>query len=444
MENKQKLPPYNFEAEQSVLASMLLEPESAEYACENLSPEDFYRPDHRLIFSAMQELLNNNKSVDIVTVQDKLEQDNTLKKIGGIEFLSQLASSFYTSANLHQHVKIIKDKSVLRQLIKIASELASASYECKEPAEDILENAEKKIFNISQHRDTSECVQLREVLVESIDRIEKISKSGEKITGIPTGFIDLDNKTAGLQNSDLILLAARPSMGKTAFALNIAENVGVNKKTPVAIFSLEMSKQQLANRLLCSRSMIDAQNLRTGNLSQDDWDKITLALAPLSDAPIFIDDTPAISPLQLRSKCRRLKSEKNIGLVIIDYLQLMSGAGRTESRQQEISKISRNLKSIARELDVPILALSQLSRACEARADHHPMLSDLRESGAIEQDADLVMFLYREEYYNPDTDKKNQAELIISKQRNGSTGTIDLVWSGKCTKFFDMVFANTK
>lgn len=433
-----KLPPHNSEAEQAVLSSMLLEMDSVIYAHEHLCAKDFYRPDHQLIFTTMEELILRNEPVDIITVKDKLESDGILQKVGGVEFLTQLANNFYTSANLKQYVKIIKDKSVLRRLIKISSEISISSYEEKEPVEIILENAEKNIFNVIQNRNSTEFIQLNEILVEAIDNIEKIFYSKEKITGIPTGFIDFDAKTAGLQNSDLILLAARPSMGKTAFALNIAEHVGVNKQIPVALFSLEMSKSQLANRLLCSQAMIDAQNLRTGNLTQDDWSKIALALAPLSNAPIFIDDTPGISSAQLRAKARKLKLEKNIGLIIIDYLQLMSGNGRNDSRQQEISEISRSLKAIARELNVPIIALSQLSRACEARSDHRPMLSDLRESGAIEQDADVVVFLYRDEYYNPETDKKNQAELIIAKQRNGPTGTIDLLWTSAYTKFMNM------
>jgi replicative DNA helicase len=433
-----KLPPHNSEAEQAVLSSMLLEMDSAIYAHEHLCAKDFYRPDHQLIFTAMEELILRNEPVDVITVKDKLESDGILQKVGGVEFLTQLANNFYTSANLKQYVKIIKDKSVLRRLIKISSNISISSYEEKEPVEIILENAEKNIFNVIQNRNSTEFIQLNEILVEAIDNIEKIFYSKEKITGIPTGFIDFDAKTAGLQNSDLILLAARPSMGKTAFALNIAEHVGVNEQIPVALFSLEMSKSQLANRLLCSQAMIDAQNLRTGNLTQDDWSKIALALAPLSNAPIFIDDTPGISSAQLRAKARKLKLEKNIGLIIIDYLQLMSGNGRNDSRQQEISEISRSLKGIARELNVPIIALSQLSRACEARSDHRPMLSDLRESGAIEQDADVVAFLYRDEYYNPDTDKKNQAELIIAKQRNGPTGIVDLLWTSAYTKFMNM------
>ena len=432
-------PPHNTEAEQSVLSCMLVEEESVEYACENLDPEDFYRPDFRLLFSVMQELSNENKPVDIVTVQERLEQKDLLKKIGGIEFLSQLASNFLTSANIKEHVKIIRDKSILRNLIKIGSDLVTTSYEAKEPTENILEDAERKIFSVSQRQNIREYGQVKDILVETVNEIEQIYKLCDKITGIPTGFIDLDNKTAGLQNSDLILLAARPSMGKTAFALNIAEYVGVTKNIPVAIFSLEMSKKQLVMRLLSAQASINAQSLRTGKLLKDDWGEIVKALGILSPAPIFIDDTASISTSQLRSKCRKLKLEKDIQLVIIDYLQLMTSNKKSESRQLEISEITRNLKGLAKELDIPILALSQLSRACETRGDHRPMLSDLRESGAIEQDADLVMFLYRDEYYNPDTDKKNRAELIIAKHRNGSTGNIDLIWNPHYTHFFDLV-----
>jgi replicative DNA helicase len=437
---EKKVLPNDSEAEQAVLSNMLTDEDSLFFALENLSMEDFYRPDHKLIFCAMQELSNTSQPVDIITLQDKLESDGVLEKIGGINFLVDLINKFFTSANLKYHVKIIKDKSLLRKLIKVANNISLESYEARDPAELILDNAERNIFNIIQDKNISSFTQLREVLIEAVDNIEKMYRSKEKITGIATGFVDFDNRTAGLQNSDLILLAARPSMGKTAFALNISENVAIKKKIPVGIFSLEMSKQQLANRLLCSQAMIDAQNLRLGRLEQSDWSKIVEVLAPLSEAPIFIDDTPGITVNQIRAKVRKLKLEKNIGLIIIDYLQLMSGSDNrnNNSRQQEISDISRSLKGIAREFNIPIIALSQLSRACEARADHRPILSDLRESGAIEQDADLVVFLYRDEYYNPDTDKKNQAELIIAKQRNGPTGTIDLLWASTFAKFMNL------
>ena len=355
------------------------------------------------------------------------------------DFIISLASEFYTSANLKEHVKIIKNKALLRKIIKTSSNIILESYKAQRSAESILEDAEKNIFNIIQNKSSNEFAQLREVLLDVINQIERIYKSPEKIIGLSTGFIDFDYKTSGLQNSDLILLAARPSMGKTAFALNIAENIALNQNKGVAIFSLEMSKFQLANRLLCSNAKMDAQKLRAGDLSQKDWADITEALGNLSQAKIYIDDTPGISVTQLRAKARKLKLEKDISLIIIDYLQLMSGSAKNiASRQQEISEISRSLKSVARELNIPIIALSQLSRACEARADHRPMLSDLRESGAIEQDADLVAFLYRDEYYNPESEKKNIAELIIAKQRNGPTGTIELLWASTCTKFMNI------
>lgn len=429
--------PNDSEAEQAVICSMLFDKDAVALAHERLTSVDFYRPDYSVVYDAMTELFVTNEPIDIVTLKNKLETKNMFEKIGGTEFLSALANNFYTSANIKQYIAIVESKSILRKLIKIANEISSESFAADKDVEVILETAEKKIFNVIQNRHSNEFCILNDILVDAIDNIESICNN--KITGLSTGFIDFDGKTAGLQKSDLILIAARPSMGKTAFALNIAQYVGVHKQLPLAIFSLEMSKQQLANRLLCAQAMIDAQKLRTGQLEQDDWGKIAEALAPLSSAPIYIDDTPGITAMELRAKCRKLKLEKNIQLVIIDYLQLMSGSGNSNSRQQEISDISRALKGIAREIDVPVIALSQLSRACEMRADHRPMLSDLRESGAIEQDADVVAFLYRDEYYNPDTEKKNQAEIIIAKQRNGPTGTVDLVWLSSFTKFQNML-----
>ena len=435
---QKKTLPHDPEAERSIISSMICEMGAAIYANENLNANDFYNQAHKIIFDAINELILENKKIDIITLNNKLEEKDLLKEIGGREFIINLASEFYTSANLTEHVKIIKNKSLLRKIINTSSQIILESYKAQRPAELILEDAEKNIFNIIQNKSSNEFAHLREILIDVINQIEKISKSPDKIIGLPTGLVDFDYKTSGLQNSDLILLAARPSMGKTAFALNIAENVALNQNKGVAIFSLEMSKFQLANRLLCSNARINAQNLRTGNLNQKDWADITEALGNLSMAKIYIDDTPGISVAQLRAKARKLKLEKNISLIIIDYLQLMSGSNKNPSRQQEISEISRALKSTARELNLPIIALSQLSRACEARADHRPMLSDLRESGAIEQDADLVAFLYRDEYYNPDTEKKNIAELIIAKQRNGPTGTIELLWASACTKFMNI------
>ena len=427
--------PHDYEAERGVIMSIICDSDSAIYTFENLKSDDFYNNDYKIIFDASCELASDNQRIDFVMLNNKLKEKNLLSKIGGTQTLKNLCSEFITSANLREYVKIIKDKSLLRKIIKISSNIVLASYKSQKPAELILSYAEKSIFNIIQAKSSNDFAQLREVLLDVINRIEKISKSPEKIIGLSTGFIDFDYRTSGLQNSDLILIAARPSMGKTAFALNIAENIALNQNKGVAIFSLEMSKFQLANRLLCSNAKMDAQKLRTGDLSQKDWSLITESLGNLSQAKIYIDDTPGISVAQLRSKARKLKLEKDISLVIIDYLQLMSGNLKNESRQQEISEISRGLKSIARELDIPIIALSQLSRACEARADHRPMLSDLRESGAIEQDADLVAFLYRDEYYTPESAKKNVAELIIAKQRNGPTGTIELLWDGFCTRF---------
>lgn len=431
--------PHDSEAEHEVIISMICEMGSAIYAHENLISSDFYNNDYKIIFDAISDLILENKKVDIVTLNNKLQEKDSLKKIGGRDFIISLASEFYTSANLKEHVKIIKNKALLRKIIKTSSNIILESYKAQRSAESILEDAEKNIFNIIQNKSSNEFAQLREVLLDVINQIERIYKSPEKIIGLSTGFIDFDYKTSGLQNSDLILLAARPSMGKTAFALNIAENIALNQNKGVAIFSLEMSKFQLANRLLCSNAKMDAQKLRAGDLSQKDWADITEALGNLSQAKIYIDDTPGISVTQLRAKARKLKLEKDISLIIIDYLQLMSGSAKNiASRQQEISEISRSLKSVARELNIPIIALSQLSRACEARADHRPMLSDLRESGAIEQDADLVAFLYRDEYYNPESEKKNIAELIIAKQRNGPTGTIELLWASTCTKFMNI------
>ena len=427
--------PHDYEAERGVIMSIICDSDSAIYTFENLKSDDFYNNDYKIIFDASCELASDNQRIDFVMLNNKLKERNLLSKIGGTQTLKNLCSEFITSANLKEYVKIIKDKSLLRKIIKISSNIVLASYKSQKPAELILSYAEKSIFNIIQTKSSNDFAQLREVLLDVINRIERISKSPEKIIGLSTGFIDFDYRASGLQNSDVMLIAARPSMGKTAFALNIAENIALNQNKGVAIFSLEMSKFQLANRLLCSNAKMDAQKLRTGDLSQKDWSLITESLGNLSQAKIYIDDTPGISVAQLRSKARKLKLEKDISLVIIDYLQLMSGNLKNESRQQEISEISRGLKSIARELDIPIIALSQLSRACEARADHRPMLSDLRESGAIEQDADLVAFLYRDEYYNPESAKKNVAELIIAKQRNGPTGTIELLWDGFCTRF---------
>ena len=431
----QNVPPHDDAAELAVLGAMFLDREAASLALEMLTGEDFYRPDHRQVFEAAEELYHSGVPIDMITVKNKLEEKQVFEQIGGLPFLANISTSVGSSANMRHYAAIVEEKSVLRRLIRTANNISQMSYEGKTDVNAIMDTAEKGIFDIMQNRHSDQFHHIRDIAVDSIEKIEDIYRSKGKLTGVPTGFVDFDQKTAGLQKSDLILLAARPSMGKTAFALNIIQNAAIRSNVPTAVFSLEMSREQLVNRMLCSEAMLDAQRLRTGELTDSDWADLIQAMGPLSQAPIYIDDTPGVTPMEVRSKCRRLKVEKGLGLIVIDYLQLMSGNSRNDSRQQEISEISRALKAIAREMEAPVIALSQLSRACEQRADHRPMLSDLRESGAIEQDADVVAFLYRDEYYFPDTEKKNQAELIITKQRNGPTGTVDLTWMGQYTKF---------
>ena len=431
----QNVPPHDDAAELAVLGAMFLDREAASLALEMLTGEDFYRPDHRQVFEAAEELYHSGVPIDMITVKNKLEEKQVFEQIGGLPFLANISTSVGSSANMRHYAAIVEEKSVLRRLIRTANNISQMSYEGKTDVNAIMDTAEKGIFDIMQNRHSDQFHHIRDIAVDSIEKIEDIYRSKGKLTGVPTGFVDFDKKTAGLQKSDLILLAARPSMGKTAFALNIIQNAAIRSNVPTAVFSLEMSREQLVNRMLCSEAMLDAQRLRTGELTDSDWADLIQAMGPLSQAPIYIDDTPGVTPMEVRSKCRRLKVEKGLGLIVIDYLQLMSGNSRNDSRQQEISEISRSLKAIAREMEAPVIALSQLSRACEQRADHRPMLSDLRESGAIEQDADVVAFLYRDEYYFPDTEKKNQAELIIAKQRNGPTGTVDLTWMGQYTKF---------
>ena len=435
----QKIPPHDAEAEQAVLSSMFIDREAVSTAMEILKADDFYRPDNRLVFEAALELFSKGEPIDIITVKNRLEEKGVFEQVGGIAYLGKVASSVGSSVNIRNYAKIVKDKAVLRNLIKTTGEITQQCFDGKESVNNILDKAEQGIFNIMEGRSSSGVYHIKDVAVSAFEKIEDIYRNKGKLTGVPSGFADFDSKTAGLQPSDLILIAARPSMGKTAFALNIAQNAAIRGNVPVAIFSLEMSKEQLVNRMLCSEAMIDAQKLRTGELTDDDWPKLIQAIGPLSQADIYIDDTPGVSPMDIRAKCRKLKLEKGIGLILIDYLQLMSSDSKTDSRQQEISEISRALKAIAREMNAPVVALSQLSRACESRTDHRPMLSDLRESGAIEQDADVVAFLYRDEYYFPDTEKRNQAELIIAKQRNGPTGTVDLMWLGQYTKFANMM-----
>jgi replicative DNA helicase len=434
-----RVPPQSPEAEQSVLGSMLIDKEVIPVVMEILKSEDFYRPDHREIYDVIIELFDKAQPIDLITVSERLKLHGKLELVGGLEYLSNIATEVPTTANVRNYSKIVEEKALLRKLIKASSDIVDMGFTASDEVSVILDKAEQGIFDILQKRSSQGFVPIKDVLVDTFSKLEELYNNKGNITGIPTGFTDLDFKTSGLHNSDLILIAARPAMGKTAFALNLAQNAAVHSHVPVAVFSLEMSREQLVNRMLCSEAMVDSNKMKTGKLEDNDWQKVAKALGPLSDAPIYIDDTPGISITEIRAKCRRLKLEHNLGLVIIDYLQLMQGSrSKSENRQQEISEISRSLKILAKEINVPVITLSQLSRAPEARTDHRPILSDLRESGAIEQDADIVMFLYRDDYYNPETEKKNIAEVIIAKHRNGSTGTIDLVWLGQYTKFANL------
>ena len=432
--------PNDPDAELHVLSSMMFDREAIATAQEILVGEDFYNQGNGAIYETMIELFSRSVPVDAVTLGDKLTEKGILEQVGGRERVVQLAAAYYTSANIKHHAEIVAEKSLLRQLIKAGSFITDTGYDAREEAAAIMEMAEKSIFDISQKRSTRDYAHIEHVIVETIDRLTELAQNPGQITGVETGFSDLDKKTAGLQPADLILVGARPSMGKTAFLLNIAQHAAIKSKVPTAIFSLEMSKEQLGNRLLSAEASVDATRLRTGALNEEDWEKISESISDIAKAPLFIDDTPGLSITEMRAKCRRLKVEKDLGLVIVDYLQLMSASAgaKTESRQLEISEISRSLKGLAKELNVPLVVAAQLSRAVEARKDHRPMLSDLRESGAIEQDADVVAFLYRDEYYNPETLKKNHAEIIIAKQRNGPTGTVELTFLGALTKFVNM------
>ena len=431
-----KVPPHDVEAEQAVIGSMLTDKDAVVSSIEVLKEDDFYREDNRLIYSAMLNLYNRAEPIDLITVKSELETMGKFEQVGGFEYLTELPEKVPTTANAVKYIKIVEEKSQLRNLIKTANEIIELGYDPTEDVDTIMEGAEKKIFNLAQDKNQKGYAPIKDILVDSITQLEELYNRKQHITGVPTGFADLDYRTAGLHGSELILVAARPAMGKSAFALNIATNAALRGNAPVAIFSLEMSKEQMVNRILCSEAMVDSNKVRTGKLEDEDWGKIAEAIGPLSESGIYVDDTPGISVMEIRAKCRKLKLEKNIGLVVIDYLQLVQGSGkRNASREQEISEISRSLKILAKELNVPVIALSQLSRAVEQRPDHRPMLSDLRESGAIEQDADIVMFLYRDDYYNEDSEKKNIAEVIIAKHRGGSTGTVDLGWLGSYTKF---------
>ena len=433
-----KIPPSDIAAEQAVLGSMLVDSEAAIKAIEILQPEDFYREDNKEIYAAMLELFGRGKPIDFLTAKENLKLRGTLEKVGSDIYLSSLIDMVPTTSNIEAYAKIVEEKSILRSLIKAANDIISYGYAQNQEVDRIVETAEKKIFDVLQKRNTSGYQCIKDVLVESFEEIERLYKSKSSVSGMESGFKDLDLKTSGINNSDLILVAARPAMGKSAFALNIATYVAKTQKVPVMIFSLEMSKKQMVNRILCSEAAVDSMKVRTGKLDSEDWVKLGKASGVLAEVPIYIDDTPGLSSAELRAKCRKAKLEKGLGMVVIDYLQLMEGKGKGDSRQQEISEISRSLKILAKELNIPVIALSQLSRAPEQRPDHRPVLSDLRESGSIEQDADIVMFLYRDDYYNPDTEKKNVAEVIVAKNRQGSTGTVELAWLGQFTKFANL------
>ena len=428
--------PHSIEAEQSVIGSMLMGREAIMAASEILTSDDFYQHQYGVIFDAMVELFNEGKPVDLVTLQNRLREKDVPPEISSMEFAKDLLTAVPTSVNVGHYAKIVKEKAMLRRLIKMNEDIANTCYLDKEPVEEIMEDTEKQLFQRLQTRTGGDYVPIRQVVLNALETIEKASQTKGTVTGIPTGFVDLDYKTSGLQPSDFILVAARPSMGKTAFVLNMAQYMAFRKDKSVAIFSLEMSKEQLVNRLFSLESKVDSQKIRTGSLEDEDWAKLIEGAGVIGNSRLIIDDTPGISISELRSKCRKFKLEQGLDIIIIDYLQLMSGSGRGgDSRQQEISDISRALKGVARELNVPVVALSQLSRAVEKRDDKRPMLSDLRESGAIEQDADVVMFIYRDDYYNKDTENKNMAEIIIAKQRNGPIGTVNLVWMPEYTRF---------
>ncbi|NLW24219.1 MAG: replicative DNA helicase [Clostridia bacterium] len=433
-----RIPPHNLDAEQAVLAAMMLDKDAIYEIVPLLKEKDFYKEAHGILYRTIVDLAEQGEPVDLITITESLRKSGNLEKVGGVGYIAQVANAIGTSTGVTHYAELIKEKSLLRSLIKIATNLAARSYEDSEETEQILNDAERMILEISQGRVRGGLVPISEVIEGTIERLEILNNKKSDITGLTSGFRDLDKFTSGWQNSDLIIVAARPAMGKTSFCLNLAANAALLAKVPVAIFSLEMSREQLVQRMLSSAAMIDQQKLRTGRLLDKEWIALTSALGPLAEAPIYIDDTPAISVREIRAKTRRLKAEKGLGLVVIDYLQLMSTGRRVESRQQEISEISRSLKALARELDIPIIALSQLSRAVEQSQNKRPSLSHLRESGALEQDADIVMFIYRDEYYNPESEKKAIAEIIIAKHRNGPVGTVELTFLKEFTKFGDL------
>ncbi|MGL5711858.1 MAG: replicative DNA helicase [Paraclostridium sp.] len=435
MEDIGRIPPHSVESEQSILGSILLDKDAIITVTETIQPEDFYKESHKIIYECMLRLNAKNEPIDLITLTEELKKQDSLENIGGISYITSLSTIVPTTTNVKYYSDIVKEKSVLRKLIKASNDILTLGYENSIKVEDILEQAEKKIFDISQEKSSEEFKSISSVLMDAYDMIERLYTNQEEITGVTTGFEDLNKKINGLQRTDLILIAARPAMGKTAFSLNLVQNAALKGSASVAVFSLEMSKEQLVQRMLSSQSNVELKKIKTGSLDENDWPRIIDAMSVLSNVNIYIDDTPGIKISELRSKCRKLKIEKGLDFILIDYLQLMEGEGNNESRQQEISKISRSLKIIAKELNCPVVALSQLSRAPEQRSDHRPMLSDLRESGAIEQDADIVMFLYRDEYYHPDSERKNIGEVIIAKNRHGETGSVELVWLGEIQKF---------
>lgn len=434
-----RTPPQNIEAEQAVIGAIFLEPSAIVLASEILVPEDFYRSAHQKIFEVMIELNESGKAVDLVTVTEKLAAAKLLEDVGGVSYLSELSVSVPTAANIGYYARIVEEKALLRRLIRTATDIATDGFTREDEVEELLDEAEKSIMEVAQRKNASAFQNIKDILVRTYDNIEMLHNRKGEITGIPTGFSELDRMTAGFQRNDLIIVAARPSVGKTAFALNIAQNVGTKTDENVAIFSLEMGAEQLVMRMLCAEGNIDAQNLRTGALTDEDWRKLTMAMGSLSNSGIYIDDTPGVRISEIRSKCRRLKQEHGLGMILIDYLQLIQGSGRSkENRQQEVSEISRSLKALARELEVPVIALSQLSRGVEQRQDKRPIMSDIRESGSIEQDADIVAFLYRDDYYDKESENKNIIEIIIAKQRNGPTGTVQLAFVKEYNKFVNL------
>ena len=435
MENTLKTLPVNIDAEQSVLGSMLKDKNAIVQAVETLKSEDFYKDSHKIVFSTVLNLYQKDTPIDMITLLEELKSTNKLEECGGITYVSEISSSVISTANVHSYIKIVKDKAILRKLINTSTTIIEECYENQNNVEAVIDSAESKIFNIAENRNTSDFEPMSDILERGFLQIENVFNNKGQVSGVSSGFSDLDSKTSGFQKGDMILIAARPSMGKTTLALNIAENAALKGGKSIAMFSLEMSKEQLSYKLLCSQANVDMLRLRTGDLQDKDWENIAKASGPLASADIYIDDTAGTSIMEMRSKCRKLKMEHGIDLIIIDYLQLMSGSTQSESRQQEVSEISRSIKALAKEMQCPVIALSQLSRAPEQRADHRPMLSDLRESGSIEQDADIVMFLYRDEYYNKETEDKNVAECIIAKQRNGPVGTIKLAWLGQYSRF---------